>query len=186
MTSPSPWEGKSTTAANLAISFAQHGSRVLLIDADLRRPSVHEMFGVSKEPGLIGYLEGRSTLAEAIHETAFLGLQVMPSGGPTHHAAELLAGDLTRQGLVALREHFDLVLIDTAPVLLAPETAFLAAEVDAVVLVVRAGQTERTAAEDAVQQLSFAGARVVGGVLNDPDSELRHYRGYASTGYAPA
>jgi polysaccharide biosynthesis transport protein len=183
VTSPSPGEGKSTTVSNLAVSFARQGFRVLLIDADLRRPRLHEVFSVPRDPGFSSLLGGHCLLAESIRTTPVDGLYLMPSGARLHSPSELLSGELMRGVLAELRDRFDLLMLDTPPVLAAAETAMLAAEADAVLLVVRAGRTDRGAAEEAMQQLVFAGARIAGAVLNDPNTQLPRYGRYDPDSY---
>lgn len=185
VTSASPKEGKSTTVANLAVSFARQGFRVLLIDADLRRPTLHRVFRVPQEPGFSSILMGRSIPAAVVSPTSFEGLFFMPSGSRPHNLSELLSSESMRDVLARLRGQYDLLILDTPPVLAAAETAVLAAEADAVLVVIRAGQTERAAAEEAMQQLTFAGARVVGAVLNDPEAQLPRY-GYPYQEYGEA
>ncbi|HCF92561.1 MAG TPA: capsular biosynthesis protein, partial [Firmicutes bacterium] len=126
-TSAGPGEGKSTTIANLAIAFAQAGHRCLLIDADLRRPVLHKVFGVDQRRGLSAVLVGKVEVAAAIHSvTAVPGLQVLPSGPLPPNPAEML-GSKQWQGLLhGLRESFDFVLIDAPPVIAVADASVLA------------------------------------------------------------
>lgn len=179
VTSPSGTEGKTTTAANLAIAFAQKGVRVLLVDCDLRRPRLHALFGVSREPGLSQLLLGQAAAEQVIRKTSVERLCVLPAGPlPPVSATDLLDGGVIRSLIEALSTDFDLVVIDTPPVLATSTAAILGTQVDGVVLVVRAGQTDRDAARETVQQLASVGARVVGSVLNDPDGLLSQRPGY--------
>lgn len=184
VTSASPSEGKTTTAANLAVSFAQQGMRVLIVDCDLRRSRLHKMFGVQREPGVTELVLGQVTLEDATRDTGVTGLYIMPSGQLPPNPSELLGGNRMRDTLTTLTEAFDLVLIDTPPLLAASDAAILATLADGVVLVVRAGVTEAEAGQQAMQQLLSVGARVVGAVLNDPDSKLETYGGHYKYEYA--
>jgi capsular exopolysaccharide synthesis family protein len=177
VTSPSGLEGKTTTASNLAIAFAQKGMRVLLVDCDLRRPGLHTLFGVPREPGLSQLLRGEAAVEEVVRVTDVERLTVLPAGPfPSVSATDLLDGGVMRSLIDALAADFDLVILDTPPVLATANAAVLGTQVDGVVLVVRAGQTDRDAARQALQQLAAVGARVVGAVLNDPDARVPHRR----------
>ena len=184
VTSAEPGDGKTTTAANLAAAYAQHGMRVVLVDCDLRRPRIAGMFDVSKEPGLTQLVLGHASLPEVVRATGVEGLSVIPSGTQPPNPSELLGGDRMRTALAALSQAFDLVLLDTPPLLAAADAAILGSYVDGVILVVRAGKTERAAAVQARRQLSTVGARTLGAVLNDPDAKTPGYGGYyAYSGY---
>lgn len=178
VTSASPAEGKTTTAANLAASFAHQGFNILLIDADLRNPRLHRVLSTDQEPGLAEVLTGERELEDVVRITSCPGLRLIPAGARTLNAAELLGLPSLRDILVELGNSYDLVVVDSPPVLAATDAAILAAQTDAVLMVVRAGTTERQAAEEAMQQLAFAGGHVVGAVLNDPDAELPRYGVY--------
>ncbi|MBV9774766.1 MAG: polysaccharide biosynthesis tyrosine autokinase, partial [Gemmatimonadetes bacterium] len=179
VTSPSGTEGKTTTSANLAIAFAQKGMRVLLVDCDLRRPRVHAIFGVPREPGLSQLLLGQVAAEQVIRKTSVERLCVLPAGPlPSISATDLLDGGVVRSLIEALSTDFDLVIIDTPPVLATSTAAVLGTQVDGVLLVVRAGQTDRDAARQTLQQLGSVGARVVGTVLNDPDALLSQRNEY--------
>jgi polysaccharide biosynthesis transport protein len=186
VTSALPGEGKSTTSTHLALSAARSGHRILLIDCDLHRPSLHHAFGVPAVPGLVQMLTGHGGV-DAVRATSVEGLSVLPSGVAGGAVSELaLNGNMSRL-LERLAPHFDWIILDTPPLLAIADTASLAALADGVVLVVRAGSTERTILEEARQQLDLVGARVVGTVLNDPDHELpgytrSRYRYYATSG----
>jgi capsular exopolysaccharide synthesis family protein len=119
-------------------------------------------------------------------ETSIRGLYVIPSGNLPPNPSELLGGDRMRKALASLSEAFDLIIIDTPPLLAASDGAILATLSDGVVVVLRAGSTESEAAQQAMQQLSSVGARVVGAVLNDPDAKVPMYSGYYHYEYAGA
>jgi polysaccharide biosynthesis transport protein len=182
-------EGKTTTVANLAVTFARQGMRVLLIDADLRRPRLHHVFNVVRDPGLTDVLLGRVEPAEAVHDTQIERLAIVPRGPFEVEAIETLSSDRTREVLDYYAERYDVVLLDTPPVLVAADAAVLGAVAEGVLLVVRAGQTSRDEARQALNQLSAVGARVVGSVLNDIDATAArygesyhyYYRSYAAT-----
>ena len=183
VTSPGPAEGKSTTAANLAIAFAQQGHRVLIIDCDLRRSRLHKMLEVPQTPGLTNVLVADSVVADAIKPTRIDGLMVMPSGALPPNPAELLGSARMRSLLEKLSESYDTIILDTPPLLAASDAAILSRLADGALVVVRAGRTERSALESAIQQLATVGARVLGSVLNDPDAEIPKYAAYRSYYY---
>jgi polysaccharide biosynthesis transport protein len=193
VTSACPSEGKSTTAANLGVAFAQQGLRVLLVDCDLRRASLHHSFGLTQTPGLTQMLmadpdAGSRAIAAgpAIRSTAIDGLFVLPAGPLPPNPAELLGSNQMRSTLDALSSGYDMVILDTPPVLVASDAAILSKSVDGVVFVVCAGRTDRDAARQAVEHLTSVGARILGAALNDPDAKLPRYRygGYYQFDYA--
>jgi tyrosine-protein kinase Etk/Wzc len=177
VTSAAPSEGKTTVAANLAVTFAQQGMRVALIDCDLRKARLHNLFGVPREPGLTQLLIGAPGAAEAARATEVEGLTVVPAGTLPPNPAELLGGKAMRELVERLKQRFDLIILDTPPLLAAADAAVLGELADGTVLVVRAGATDRAAAQQAVQQLRMVGARVLGAVLNDPDEKVASYGG---------
>lgn len=180
VTSPGAAEGKSTICSNLAVTFAQQHLRVALIDGDLRRSRIHNVFGVQRLPGLTEVLRGEASLEDALRPTAVEGLDVVPAGRLVPNASELLGSQAMHRLLEALAARYDLVIVDTPPVLAAADAEILGVQTDAVLVVVRAGQTDRQSAQYAVQQLRGIGAHVVGAVLNDPD---RKVPGYGRYGY---
>jgi capsular exopolysaccharide synthesis family protein len=186
VTSASPSEGKTTTASNLAVAFAQQGMRVLLLDCDLRRARLHRIFGVSREPGLTEFVLGFSDEEAVTRATSVPGLYVIPSGKLPPNPAELLGGESMRRALTALTEGYDLIIVDTPPLLAAADAAILATLSDGVLLVLRAGSTENAAAQQSMQQLGAVGARVIGAVLNDPDAQVPKYGAYYSYEYSSA
>lgn len=186
VTSASPGEGKTTTASNLAVSFAQQGMRVLLIDCDLRRARLHKMFRIAREPGLTELVLGQETEEAVTYQSTVPGLYVVPSGKLPPNPSELLGGDRMRAALASLAEGYDLLVIDTPPLLAASDAAILATISDGVILVLRAGQTESAAALQSMQQLNAVGARVVGAVLNDPDTKVPQYGAYYRYEYSAA
>jgi succinoglycan biosynthesis transport protein ExoP len=175
VTSAAPSEGKTTTAANLAVSFAQQGMRVVLVDCDLRRSRLHKVFGIPREPGLTEFILGHVTQEAVTRETPVNGLHVISSGHLPPNPAEMLGGKKMRDALAALSGAFDLVILDTPPLLAASDAAILSTISDGVIMVVRAGVTEIEAGQQAMQQLASVGARVIGAVLNDPDSKVQQY-----------
>jgi capsular exopolysaccharide synthesis family protein len=176
VTSAAPGEGKTMTAANLAVTLAYDGLRVLLVDCDIRRPRVHGLFQLPRAPGLMELLRASSDpdtpQPRAIRETPIARLSVLTCGALPVNAANLLSGTRMRLLLRELQEQFDIIVLDTPPVLATADACIVASLTDGVLLVVRAGTTDKNAAQRAYQQLSNVGARVVGTVLNDPGGEV--------------
>jgi capsular exopolysaccharide synthesis family protein len=183
VTSASPGEGKTVTAANLAVSFAQQGVRVLLVDGDLRRGRLHRVFGTAREPGLSDYLLGYQTEEAVSHSTAVPNLYVIDTGKLPPNPAEILGADVAKEKFAKLTEGYDLVIIDTPPLLAASDAAIVATLADGVVIVLRAGSTETAAAQQAMQQLRALDVRIVGAILNDPDSQIAKYGAYYQYSY---
>jgi tyrosine-protein kinase Etk/Wzc len=184
VTSTVEGEGKSTMAANLGIAFAQQGVRVLLVDSDMRRPNLHQLFGVKRSPGLASVLQGQASLEEAVVPTDVDGLSLLPAGPLPTNPAELLGGPTVRATLERLAAEFELVLLDSPPVLAVADASILSALTQGVLMVVRAGRAEREAIFAARDLLADVGAHVVGAVLNDPDGEVARSGGeYYFYGY---
>jgi capsular exopolysaccharide synthesis family protein len=176
VTSAGPGEGKSVVSSNLAVSLAQAGQRVLVIDADMRRPRVHEIFDLPQEPGLSNLLVGDCKPSEAVRKWSTVpGLCVLPAGMIPPNPAELLGSQRFEEYISTLGEHFDWVLIDSPPVLAVADAAVVANGASGVVFVVGADQTSRQAAREAIHQLQSAHARVIGAVLNRVDLERNPY-----------
>jgi polysaccharide biosynthesis transport protein len=165
ITSSQPGEGKTTAAANLAISLARLNQRVLLIDADLRKPRLHELFGVTQGPGLSDVLVEKPTQA-AFRETKVPRLWLMPSGRPPGNPTDLLGSERFAKMIDWLRGQFDWVLLDSPPVLAVTDACLIAPTVSGVLFVVGAGVTPRAVAAAAVERLDAVGANVVGAMLN--------------------
>ncbi len=167
VTSPNPEEGKSVTAANLALAIAQQGQDVLLIDGDLRRPVQHEIFAVPRAPGLSDALVGLVEPFAALHVCgALYKVSVMPCGTEAPNPAELLGSAAFSRLLHAMTERFDTVIIDTPPVNLVTDAAVIGSVTDGVVLVAQTGRTERAVLADAVNELRQARGSLLGIVLN--------------------
>ena len=186
MTSAAPGEGKTTTAANLAAAHADQNLRTLLIDGDLRRPSVHRNFGVSNSVGLSNVLLGDVNWKAALQTVAGTpNLDILAAGAPSRRA-----GDLVGRGMVELLEaviaEYDLVIVDAPPLLGFAEPLQMATAVDGVVVVARAGQTSRKAVATVLATLNRLRAKVVGLVLNEVHRELSDsytYYGYYRSYY---
>jgi capsular exopolysaccharide synthesis family protein len=175
ITSTGPGEGKTTVAANLAIGFAQAGQRVLLIDADMRRPRVHDVFGFKQEPGLSNLMVGNAKASQSVHKTPVPGLWVLAAGRVPPNPAELIGSQRFRDFLNSLKEHFDLILVDSPPVMAVTDAAIAANVASGVVFVVGAEMTSRNAARGAVEHLEQGRAHFVGAVLNRVELERNAY-----------
>src|SRR5208282_4968729 len=179
VTSALPQEGKTTTSINCAVVLAQKGVRVLLIDADLRRPSIHKTLGMGPHSGLSNVLTGSTTLEQAVARTAVLpNLFVLAAGTPPPNPAELLASPNMRDLLAQLREQYDHIVIDTPPSLSVTDAVVLSPRADAVVLVIRSGQTTKTALRRSRDILTQVNAKVVGVLLNAVDLSSPDYYYY--------
>jgi capsular exopolysaccharide synthesis family protein len=179
ITSALPQEGKSTTSINVAVVLAQKGVRVLLIDADLRRPSIHKTLGMAPRSGLSNVLTGSTTLEQAITRTTILPeLFILPAGTPPPNPAELLASAQMRGMLAQLCEQYDHIVIDTPPSLSVTDAVVLSPRADAVVLVIRAGQTRKQDLLRSRNILAQVNAKVVGVLLNAVDLTSPDYYYY--------
>jgi capsular exopolysaccharide synthesis family protein len=195
-TSANPGEGKTTTSANVAGALAMNGAKVLVIDADLRRPTMHQHFGASKTPGLSDLIVGKAQPSEVIQNTRFKGVFLLPCGYIAPNPTELLGSAAMRDLLKVLKTRFDWVIVDTPPVLAMADTPVLAQFVDGVVLVLAAEATTRPSIQRSMDQLTSVGGRIVGAVLNKVDLRRNsyyyshyygeYYRSYYAEATAPA
>ena len=181
-TSAGPDDGKSTTLANLAIALAETGAPTLLVDCDLRRPSLHTLFGLPNEAGLTSLMLAGTAMLDAaglpLQATAVPNLRLLPSGPLPPNPAELLASRRMADLLLLLAEQATYVLFDTPPILAVADAAVLAPRVDGVLLVVRAGKTRRDLAVKARKMLEQVKANLVGAVLTDATLEGSAYAYY--------
>ncbi len=167
VTSPSVGDGKSTVAANLALAFAQAGRRTVLVDADLRKPSIHQLFDLSNTFGLTNLIRSESiNLAQVIRKVDEPNLRVLTSGPLPPNPAELLGSNRMRTIIDALKADSDLVVFDTPPSAAVTDAAVLASLIDGTILVVAAGATRRQLAHNVDESLTRVGGRVIGVVFN--------------------
>jgi capsular exopolysaccharide synthesis family protein len=178
VTSAGPGEGKSTTLANLAITTAQTEKKVYLVDCDLRRPSLHRLFGVANDVGLTSMIRDEALRdAPPLQETQVPGLWLLPSGPLPPNPSELLGSKRMEEVIAKLKEQADIILFDAPPSTVVTDAAVLASKVDGVLLVFSAGRTKRDHAQKAKALMEKVNARLVGVVLNNvrADSNLQSY-----------
>lgn len=181
VTSPSPEEGKTTVSLNLSLAFAASGERTLLVDADVRRPTVGSFVDPTPELGLSEALSGQAGVEHAVLTLQNSTLEVLPAGQPSRDPAELLASDEARKLLKSLRHGYDRILIDTPPILPFTDADDLGALSDGVLMVIRAGKTLASSYRQAVQ--SVTSTRVLGTVLNDATRTLADLGRYRNEEY---
>lgn len=188
MTSSLPGEGKSSTASNLAIALTQAGWRVILVDADLRRPRIPDYLGIEGGVGLTDVLIERAELSEVIQSWGRDDLSVLPSGPVPPNPSELLGSQQMLRLLTRLTDEYDMVIIDAPPLLPVTDAAALAAVCDGALLVARFGKSRREHLARAVDLLASVNARLLGSVLNFAPmrgGDAYGY-GYGSYGYGDA
>jgi non-specific protein-tyrosine kinase len=182
ITSPSPGEGKTVVAANLATVFAQAGDRVVLVGGDLRRPRAEEVMGVPLTPGLTGVLIGEVSLPQAIRPVDGVpNLSVLPAGYPPPNPSELLSGERARRLIDVLAQTYDLVIIDCPPVLPVTDALVLARMADTTLLVTSANKTSRRGLDRTVELLQQVGAPLVGVVMSSLSKDATY--GHEPYGY---
>jgi len=183
-TSALPKDGKTVTVANLAVAFAQLKERVLVVDADMRKPKQHQIFKVKSPAGLSTYLTGKAGLEECIHETGVQGISLIPCGPVPPNPAELLDSRPMQELVHTVRDRFDMVLFDTPPVLAVVDSVIVSSMVEATILVVYPGKTTEKTFLDAVEELRKGNIKIIGTVFNGMGLERdgyytgRYYRGY--------
>jgi capsular exopolysaccharide synthesis family protein len=177
VTSPGSGDGKSFVAANLTLSFADQGHRVLLIDGDIRRGAQHRVFGLGGKPGLTDFLSGSATLEEVVRSTSFPSLDLLPCGSRLHEGPELLGSSAMGELMQALRSRYDVIIVDSAPLGAGVDPFVLGTRTGNVLLVLRSGYTDREFTEAKLELLDRLPLRILGAVLNavPPHGAYRYY-----------
>ncbi|SEO68253.1 capsular exopolysaccharide family [Paenibacillus sophorae] len=166
ITSPSPGEGKTTSAVNLAVSFAQRGDKVLLVDANVRNPILGQVFSIKQWPGLADGLASNIDFEESVYLTDIERLSIVPGGSHLPGAADLLDSQAMSEFLDRARKEYTVILFDCSAVLETPDAIALAGRCDGVVLVVSSGKTQQKKALEAKRLLDFGKVRILGSLLN--------------------
>ncbi|MEX0376429.1 CpsD/CapB family tyrosine-protein kinase [Bacillus sp. S4] len=178
VTSADPGDGKTTTVANLAVVFGQQGKKVLVIGADLRKPTIQNLFAIHHSNGLTNVLLGQAKLMQCIQKTEIENVYLMASGPIPPNPAELLGNRVMDEVLLEAYNMFDIILIDTPPTLAVTDAQILANKCDGVILVVRSEKTEKDKIVKAKQILEKASGKLLGVVLNDKREEKEQYGYY--------
>lgn len=179
ITSPGPGEGKSTTCANLGVVLAQAGKRTLIVDCDLRKPRMHQLFGIRNLQGLVNVLVGERSLEEVARDAAVPDLKVVTSGPIPPNPSELLGSRRFSELLDLARQDFDYLLLDTPPVEAVSDATILAGQTDGTLLVFNARNTRKGAVRQSVHSLQTVGAKVLGTVMNSVKTgKGDYYYGY--------
>ena len=181
VTSSTPGEGKSTNAANLGVVFAQEGKRVLIIDGDLRKPTLHQTFKTFNKIGLSNVLAKKAAFYEAIQETFIVGLYVITSGPVPPNPSELLSSKAMDVLLFDVKKDYDIIIIDSPPLLSVSDAQILANKSDGTILIVNAGVVEKSAVQKAKAILSNSQSKILGVVLNNykTPSIQKYYEEYS-------
>lgn len=185
ITSAERGEGKSTVASHLALTVARfRGKKSLLVDADLRRPKAHQIFDVPKEPGLFECLNGEIDPLEAVKDTPIENLKIIPAGRRVKSPAHLFEGDIMTEIFEKIKFYYDIVIVDSAPVIPVSDPMLISSVVDGVVLVMLAGRTPRNVSLRAKNILLDANANLLGVVVNNMSEVLPYYYDYRYYGYS--
>ena len=177
-TSTGPEEGKSTTIANLAITMAQAGKKVVIVDCDLRKPVQHKVFGQSNLTGVTNVVSGRKTWEEAVKKTSIPGLEVITSGPIPPNPAEILNSERMNLFIKELSENYDYVLFDAPPALAVTDPVLLASKVDGLLFVISAGKSKVDKIKEVKERLQKASANILGVVLNNVKYKGQDYYYY--------
>jgi len=178
VTSSVPQDGKTMTSVNAAIVLAQQGKRILLVDADLRRPSVHKIFGLGGKIGLSNILTGGAKISDAVQATAQPNLFILPAGPVPPHPSELLSSSFMQELLKIFRDEYDHVIIDSPPVISVTDAVLLSVQADAVILIIRSGQTTNALVRRSRDLLLSVNANILGVVVNAADLTSPDYYNY--------
>jgi len=179
MTSSLASEGKSTVAANLAISFARQGKRTVLLDADLRRPTIKATFSINNGKGITNFLTEKNIgINDIIYKTSVQNLYVIPSGPIPPNPSELLGSKKMESLISALQNQVDIAIYDAPPILSVTDAQILSAKVDSTILVVRADKAEKDAVRKSVELINHVDGNIIGTILNDVKEASNGYYGY--------
>ncbi len=182
ITSTLPKEGKTTVVVSLARMLASIGQKVLVIDCDLRRPALHKIFGLDAEPGLVECINGEIALDELIGEDKYSGAHLLPAGGPTAHPPNLLSSDLMKDLLNTLSQRYDVIILDSAPVLAVSDSLVLSRVADKIVFLIRWVETRRGTAINGLKQIVDSGGDVAGALLTMVDVKEHAQYGFGDSG----
>lgn len=183
VTSAGPGEGKSTVGSNLAVVMAESGKKTLIIDCDLRKPSIHKIFQLSNNTGLSDLLAGKVVFEKTVQESGTENLYVLTSGTKPPNPSEILASSKIKKFITALRLMYDFIVIDTPPVLLVTDAQLLAECSDGYLLVLASGEVDKDAAAKAQNLLEKVNAKILGAVLNKVETSKGGYYGYYGKSY---
>jgi capsular exopolysaccharide synthesis family protein len=183
VTSAGPGEGKSTVASNLAVVMAETGKKTLLIDCDMRKPTLQKVFSCSNSLGLSDLLAGKVVFEKVVQNTGVEGLQLLTSGTRPPNPSELLASSKMKKFITVLRTMFDFIIIDTPPVLLVTDPQLLADYTDGYLLVLSSGHVDKAAAAKAQDLLEKVNGKILGAVLNKVETSKGGYYGYYGKSY---
>lgn len=172
-------EGKSTITANYAVTLAQSGKKVLIIDCDLRRPNVHRIFSLPNVTGLTNVLIKEAELDRSIKYTKIDNLFVLVAGPIPPNPSEMLESNRMKEVINATRDHFDVILLDSPPVLPVTDSLIISSMADGTIVTVAVGVTEKDAFKRTVESLENIGANVIGTVINKASTKERYYNSYA-------
>jgi capsular exopolysaccharide synthesis family protein len=178
VSSPSPGDGKSLVSSNLALSFAEAGYRTLLIDGDIRRGELHRMFSIDRRPGLLDHLSGQGSLDTVLRATTHQNLSVIACGTRHHHGPELLGSAAMRDMMAALKNRFNVIIVDSPPLGAGIDPFVLGTATGNMLLVLRSGETEREMAENQLKLMDRLPIRLLGAVLNSVNTSDNAYKYY--------
>jgi capsular exopolysaccharide synthesis family protein len=183
VTSASLSEGKSTVCGLLAVTAARKGLKTLLVDTDLRRPTLHTLVGAKRAPGVAEILTGGSTAKDVLQKTRLENLDIVTAGGYLREPAEVFDAPAIGRFLTEFKFYYDLILVDCAPLIPVSDPMLLSSEVDGTLMVVRAGQTAKEVAQRAAEIMRTSGSRVCGAVVNNVNNRLPNYYDYTYYAY---